>query len=253
MVLLEDFGTIFGFMAQPPHRGFAMILPLLEDRRDWAMSERCFVECPPDQVQLGWLPPPTCALGPLPHTSLCRPFPEHCMGDRFLSSAGAGGNCARPMRLPDPSPVLDKNRAPMGPEILSSVGAGVWWRLLWHCKTPVLYWINFSLRLQIQKPGNHPSNSRNFRGILGATLRMALTTYFMWKPYSRSNSRSDSRNWLDAKISAQILGAFYFKIGVVPAHETNRASSGGWKREWEDGEGIMAVAWGKGPPVAMGG
>ena len=48
------------------------------------------------------------------------------MGDRFLSSAGAGGNCARPMRLPDPSPVLDKNRAPMGPEILSSTGAGVW-------------------------------------------------------------------------------------------------------------------------------
>ena len=48
------------------------------------------------------------------------------MGDRFLSSAGAGGNCARPMRLPDPSPVLDKNRAPTGPEILSSTGAGVW-------------------------------------------------------------------------------------------------------------------------------
>ena len=48
------------------------------------------------------------------------------MGDRFLSSAGAGGNCARPMRLPDPSPVLDKNCAPMGPEILSSTGAGVW-------------------------------------------------------------------------------------------------------------------------------
>ena len=29
------------------------------------------------------------------------------------------------MRLPDPSPVLNKNRAPMGPEILSSTGAGV--------------------------------------------------------------------------------------------------------------------------------
>ena len=28
--------------------------------------------------------------------------------------------------LPGPSPVLDKNRAPMGPEILSSTGAGVW-------------------------------------------------------------------------------------------------------------------------------
>ena len=41
------------------------------------------------------------------------------MGDRFLSSAGAGGNCDHPTRLPDPSPVL-------GPEILSSTGAGVW-------------------------------------------------------------------------------------------------------------------------------
>ena len=48
------------------------------------------------------------------------------MGDQFLSSASAGGNCARSMRLPDPSPVLDKNRAPMGPEMLSSTGAGVW-------------------------------------------------------------------------------------------------------------------------------
>ena len=49
------------------------------------------------------------------------------MGDRFLSSAGAGANCSRPRSLsPDPSPVLDKNRAPMGPEILSSTGAGVW-------------------------------------------------------------------------------------------------------------------------------
>ena len=30
------------------------------------------------------------------------------------------------MRLPNPSPVLDKNRAPMGPEFLSSTGARVW-------------------------------------------------------------------------------------------------------------------------------
>ena len=30
------------------------------------------------------------------------------------------------MNAPNPSPVLDKNRAPMGPEILSSTGAGVW-------------------------------------------------------------------------------------------------------------------------------
>ena len=30
------------------------------------------------------------------------------------------------MRFPDRSPVLDKNHAPMGPEILSSTGAGAW-------------------------------------------------------------------------------------------------------------------------------
>ena len=48
------------------------------------------------------------------------------LGDRFLSSAGAERNCALPIRFPDPSPVLDKNRAPMYPEILSSTGAEVW-------------------------------------------------------------------------------------------------------------------------------
>ena len=41
---------------------------------------------------------------------------DHYLEDRFLSSAGAGENCARPMRLPDPSPVLDKNRALMAHE-----------------------------------------------------------------------------------------------------------------------------------------
>ena len=45
---------------------------------------------------------------------------------QFLASADAGWNCARLMRLPDSSPILDKNRAAMGPEILSSTGAGVW-------------------------------------------------------------------------------------------------------------------------------
>ena len=48
------------------------------------------------------------------------------MGNRFLSSAGTGTNCALPIRVPNSSPVPDKNRAPIGPEILSSTGAGVW-------------------------------------------------------------------------------------------------------------------------------
>ena len=68
------------------------------------------------------------------------------MGDRFLSSAGGGRNCVLSMRVPNPSPVLDKNCAPMGPEILSSTGAGSGERLLRHFQTPALYWINFSLR-----------------------------------------------------------------------------------------------------------
>ena len=31
-----------------------------------------------------------------------------------------------PIRMPNPSPTLDKNLASMGPEILSSIGVGVW-------------------------------------------------------------------------------------------------------------------------------
>ena len=50
------------------------------------------------------------------------------MGDRYLSSAGAGRSCALPMRVPNTSPVLEKNLAPIGPGILSSIGAGVWRR-----------------------------------------------------------------------------------------------------------------------------
>ena len=48
------------------------------------------------------------------------------VGDRFLSSASTGKNCALSMGCPDCSPALDKIRAPMGPEILSSIGAGAW-------------------------------------------------------------------------------------------------------------------------------
>ena len=48
------------------------------------------------------------------------------MGDRFLSTACTGKNCALSMRFPDRNPILDKNCAPMGPELLSSTGAGAW-------------------------------------------------------------------------------------------------------------------------------
>ena len=58
------------------------------------------------------------------------------------------------MRLPDPSPVLDKNRAPMGPEILSSTGAGVWRKAPMHFQTPVLYWIDFQSAILKQTDDN---------------------------------------------------------------------------------------------------
>ena len=40
--------------------------------------------------------------------------------------AGTERNCVLSMRVPNPSPTLDKNCALMGPEFLSSAGAGVW-------------------------------------------------------------------------------------------------------------------------------
>ena len=46
----------------------------------------------------------------------------------MLVLAGTGKKCTLSMRVPNPSPVLDKNRAPTGPEMLSSTWAGVWRR-----------------------------------------------------------------------------------------------------------------------------
>ena len=40
------------------------------------------------------------------------PLGQPLMGDRFLSSAGAGKNCALSMRVPNSGPVLDKNAHP---------------------------------------------------------------------------------------------------------------------------------------------
>ena len=69
------------------------------------------------------------------------------VGDRFLSSAGAGGKCVLSMRVPNPSPALDKNCAPPWVQKFYPVlGLGSGERLLWHFQTPVLYWINFNLR-----------------------------------------------------------------------------------------------------------
>ena len=52
--------------------------------------------------------------------------------------------CALSPRVPSPSPILDENPAPMGPEIISSTGAGVWRKVLGHCTlqfcTACKYW-----------------------------------------------------------------------------------------------------------------
>ena len=45
---------------------------------------------------------------------------EH--GSSILSSAGTGRNCALPMRVPDPGPILDEDHALVGPEIFSGLG-----------------------------------------------------------------------------------------------------------------------------------
>ena len=47
------------------------------------------------------------------------------MRNHFLSSTGVGKSCVLLIRVPNPSPTLDKNLASMGPGILSSVGVGV--------------------------------------------------------------------------------------------------------------------------------
>ena len=48
------------------------------------------------------------------------------MGDRLNIRCGYWENCALSMRVPNCSPVVDKDSAPTGPEILSSTGTGVW-------------------------------------------------------------------------------------------------------------------------------
>ena len=47
-------------------------------------------------------------------------------GKPIFIRAGTGTTCALSMRVSDPRPVLDKNRAPLNLIILSSAGAGVW-------------------------------------------------------------------------------------------------------------------------------
>ena len=66
---------------------------------------------------------------------------------KFCPVMVLGGLCALPMRVSNPSPILDQNRAPIGPDTLSSVGPGCGGIVLEHCQTPTRSWINFFLRV----------------------------------------------------------------------------------------------------------
>ena len=64
------------------------------------------------------------------------------MGDRFLSSAGAGGNCAR---CQTPAQYWIKTVHPWVQKFYPVLGLRSGERLVWYFQTPALYWINFSL------------------------------------------------------------------------------------------------------------
>ena len=64
------------------------------------------------------------------HRHMAHMFHEvcSCIGDRILSNAASRWTCALFMWEPNPSPALDKDRAPLATKILS--GAGVWRKAL---------------------------------------------------------------------------------------------------------------------------
>ena len=90
---------------------------------------------------------PVLASGP---ASGCGTYSSDKLGNPTFIQCGCWGNFARPMRLPHPSPALDKNRAPIGPEILSSTGAGVWRR------APMAFPDSSSVLDKFQSATNYP-------------------------------------------------------------------------------------------------
>ena len=129
---------------------------------------------------------------------------SYLMGDRLLSNGGAGGNCARPMRLPDPSPVLDKNRAPMGPEISSSTGAGVWRKAPAAFPDSGSVLDKFSLRFKVQisslRSGALPGSSLKKSLPLGISLflvrrRNSVTPIGTQSPFSKTKKKTRIRSW----------------------------------------------------------
>ena len=68
------------------------------------------------------------------------------LGDRFLSSAGAGGIVLALWGCQTPAQYWIKIVHPWVQKLYPVLGLGSGERLLWYFQTPVLYWINFSLR-----------------------------------------------------------------------------------------------------------
>ena len=59
----------------------------------------------------------------------------------IVSNVRAGRSCVVHMRVPNPSPVLDKNLAPWVQEYYPVLGLGIGETLLWYFQTPVLYFM----------------------------------------------------------------------------------------------------------------
>ena len=110
------------------------------------------------------------------------------MGDRFLSSARTGKNCALSMRFPDHNPVLAKNRAPMGPEILSSTGAGV-------CRKP---------------PQAFPDSSSvldKFQSAILVRIPNSVTRKCSYRPRKPKNSMTRHTKWKTGFCTPPVLGS----------------------------------------------
>ena len=86
------------------------------------------------------------------------------------------------MRAPS-RPILDKNLAPIGPGILSSIGAEVWRKAPGVChQTPMLYRMHFSLRNDVSQKArvvnNFVSQRREFQTIVLGQLQLFLLMHY---------------------------------------------------------------------------
>ena len=78
-----------------------------------------------------------------------------------------GHTCNHPVRVPLANPVLHENCAPIGPEILSSTGAGLLSCFLEHLRTPVLYSMCVCLRAKGRNTNNLGYDGRIFVSLKG--------------------------------------------------------------------------------------